>query len=200
MIRPWLLIFARPARIGRGKRRLAATVGDVAAWRFQRARLRDLIRRFGGAPQLRVVLLLEPHDPRGLRRLCEGRTLPTAAQARGGLSPRMRAAFHPARSPAGAGPALIMGADIPDADADTVLAAARLLGRAPVVFGPAPDGGFWIAGAAARARGRFGFLRAGRWSTAHALADARASVDPRDGVVETATLADVDDAPPQKTA
>ncbi|MEM6491620.1 MAG: hypothetical protein AAF684_06960, partial [Pseudomonadota bacterium] len=67
-MRPWLLIFARPPRIGRGKRRLAANVGDVAAWRFQRAQLRRLAKLFARSPHVRVVLLLEPHAPQGLSR------------------------------------------------------------------------------------------------------------------------------------
>jgi glycosyltransferase A (GT-A) superfamily protein (DUF2064 family) len=32
-----LVIFARRPRLGVGKRRLAADIGDLAAWRFQRA-------------------------------------------------------------------------------------------------------------------------------------------------------------------
>ncbi|MEM6490799.1 MAG: DUF2064 domain-containing protein, partial [Pseudomonadota bacterium] len=132
----------------------------------------------------------------GLSRLTGGLRFRTARQARGGLSPRMRGAFDPRRSPAGPGPVLIMGADIPDADLAAVRAAAAALARAAIVFGPAPDGGFWLAGATARARGRFAFLRSGRWSTPHALEDAVASVDRRDTLAFTVTLADVDERPP----
>ena len=75
-----------------------------------------------------------------------------------------------------------------------VARAFRALGRADAVFGPATDGGFWLAGLArggpAAPRGLF---RACRWSTAHALRDAEASAAPL-RLVRVDTMRDVDHA------
>ena len=44
-MKPRLVIFAKTPRLGQGKRRLAAGIGLVPAWRFQRLALDRVVRR-----------------------------------------------------------------------------------------------------------------------------------------------------------
>src|ERR671932_477084 len=63
------------------------------------------------------------------------------------------------------GPVAIVGSDIPGIEPKHVAAAfRRLAARDDFVFGPAPDGGFWLVGARRRRPPR-GFPGV-RWSTA----------------------------------
>jgi hypothetical protein len=92
-----------------------------------------------------------------------------------------------------AGPAVLIGGDIPAVGPRHIAAAFEALGRAEAVFGPAADGGFWLVGFARRGR-RLDPFTGVRWSSAHALADTLARL-PKDARVALAeTLEDVDDA------
>ena len=91
------------------------------------------------------------------------------------------------------GPVCVIGADVPGITRARVAEAFAALGRNDAVFGPAPDGGYWLIGARLGARCRPGMLAGVRWSTQHALADSVAAL----GVARIAyvqTLADVDTA------
>lgn len=172
------MLFLRAPALGRGKRRLATEIGDVAAVRFERRMLARLVRRLGRDRRWRLRLAVTP-DREALR-------LGAAPQGRGDLGARMRrvlAACPP-------GPKVLIGADIPAVAAAHIAEAFRLLGRHDVVFGPARDGGFWLVGA----RHRPPDFGPARWSSPYALADVLANMPGRLSVGFAATLDDVDDA------
>ena len=73
-----------------------------------------------------------------------------------------------------------------------IAAAFKTLAAHDVVFGPSPDGGYWLVGTR-RARLAPIMFRGVRWSGPHALADTRANLDARIKVAEVAGLDDVDD-------
>jgi uncharacterized protein len=186
-MRRHLVLFVRAPRLGAGKRRLARDIGDIAALRFERTMLGCLGRRLGRDRRWQLRLAVTPDAARLARRLWPYGA-PVAAQGGGDLGRRMRRAL--AACPPG--PAVLVGADIPDLAAPHIAAAFRLLGRHDVVFGPADDGGFWLVGArrSPRLPPLFGQVR---WSGPDALADALAALPPLVSVGFAARLADVDD-------
>lgn len=184
MKRPTLFVFAKPARRGRAKTRLAKGIGEAAALAFQRACLAATLREVARGPW-NLVLCVTPDRAARTRRLWPSATA-RAGQGRGDLGARMARALASVR-----GPAAIVGSDIPDLSAAHVREAFARLGAADFVFGRSRDGGYWLVGcrAGALARGR---LRNVRWSSAHALADSLAGLADR-RIAFAATLDDVDE-------
>jgi len=187
MVRGHLVLFARAPRLGVGKRRLAADVGDLAALRFERAMLDRLCRRLARDRRWRFRFAVTPDSARRGTRLWP-RGVPIDPQGRGDLGVRMLRALGRCRP----GPALLVGTDIPALAAPHVAAAFRLLGRHDVAFGPAEDGGFWLVGARhpVSLAGAFAGVR---WSGPQALADVLANLPRRVSVGFAARLQDVDD-------
>jgi glycosyltransferase A (GT-A) superfamily protein (DUF2064 family) len=75
----------------------------------------------------------------------------------------------------------------------------RILGDHDAVFGPAPDGGYWLVGLKRSARPPAGLFEGVRWSTEHALSDsveslANTSVAFIDALQDVDTAADLDTA------
>jgi rSAM/selenodomain-associated transferase 1 len=174
-----LIVFARAPRLGRGKRRLAAGIGAVAAWRFQCWALARVLRRLARDRRWQCWLAVTGGParwPRGVRRLNQGRS---------DLGRRMGQAMRSL----GPGPVVLVGADIPDIAPRHIAAAFRALARHDAVFGPAGDGGFWLVGL----RGGDPF-RGVRWSSRHALADTLANLGRRRTHALLETLVDIDDA------
>ncbi len=156
-MRDTVVVFARAPRLGAVKRRLARDIGDRAALRFHTDVLTALLRDLKACPAFNTVLALTPDRARVAYRI---RTFP---QGRGDLGQRMaRALGRFCR-------VVLIGCDIPQANAADVRAAFRALGTADAVFGPAADGGFWLIALGPR-RPADPFLGV-RWSTEHALAD-----------------------------
>lgn len=184
MRRPTLFVFAKPARRGRAKTRLARGIGEAAALAFQRACLAATLRKLARGPW-NLVLCVTPDRAARARRLWPLATR-RAGQGRGDLGARMARALASVK-----GPAAIVGSDIPDLAAAHVRDAFARLGSADFAFGPSRDGGYWLAGArvGAFARGRF---RNVRWSSAHALADTIAGLANR-RIAFAAALDDVDE-------
>jgi rSAM/selenodomain-associated transferase 1 len=180
-----VILFARAPRLGVGKTRLARDIGRIAARRFQREMLRANLRELPRGPWRFRVAVADPRD-RAHPAFDGVATLP---QAPGDLGARMRDAL--AQAPPG--PAVIVGGDIPGITAGHLRAAFRALGRTDAVFGPAPDGGYWLVGLARRRPVPRGFMRGVRWSGAHALADTLATLPSGATVSMLDTLADVDD-------
>ncbi len=158
-----LIVFAREPRIGRVKRRLAASIGNVAAGFWYRRQLSDLLRRLSGSGVWRCHLHVTPVT--ALRSSIWPRPWQVHAQSSGDLGVRMRRALSLPRP----GRVVLIGSDIPDIAPRHIRAAFRALGRADIVLGPAADGGYWLVGAHRR-RAPPSFA-AVRWSTSHALAD-----------------------------
>jgi rSAM/selenodomain-associated transferase 1 len=195
MTRRHLVLFARVPRLGVGKRRLAAAVGDLAALRFERTMLGLLTRRLGRDPRWHLRVALTPDRAAGRvngRGNGLGRASPrgvaVAPQGGGDLGVRMRRAL--AACPPG--PVVLIGTDIPAVAAHHIADAFRRLGRSDLVFGPAVDGGFWLVGArrCPRLPPLFGDVR---WSGPQTLADVLGNLPQRVTVGLAARLEDVDD-------
>lgn len=160
MRRRHLIIFAKSARLGRVKRRLAADIGTMEALRFYRRNLAATLRMLGRDPRWQCWLFLD----RGAGRW--PRNLPRRLQARGDLGVRMETALRALPQ----GSIVLIGSDIPGVSRSDIRHAFRGLGRSDVVFGPAEDGGFWLVGLA-NSRVAPDLFKDIRWSTEHALAD-----------------------------
>ena len=178
----------RAPRLGRVKRRLARDVGAVAAWRFHRIAAARLLQRLGrpGSARWRCWLAVTPDRDVARVGRWAGRPWQALAQGPGDLGRRMGRVLG-ALPP---GPAVIVGADIPDITAAHVAAAFRRLGDHDWVIGPAADGGYWLIGARRRPHLRLPFAGV-RWGGPHALADTRAGLG-RAKLAELEVLRDVD--------
>lgn len=183
-MRPTLVIMLKVPQPGRVKTRLGRDIGMVAAARWFRHQVRRLLRRISD-PRWDVILAVAP-DVAGLQTRVWPRHFTRWPQGRGNLGDRMLRMMRRA-----GGPVCVIGADVPGITRARVAEAFRALGDHDAVFGPAPDGGYWLIGAKYGARCRPGMLAGVRWSTEHALADSVAVL----GVARIAyvrTLEDVD--------
>lgn len=180
-----LVVMLKEPRAGRVKTRLGRDIGMVtAAWWF-RHQVRALLRRIKD-PRWDVVLAVSP-DRAGMMSRVWPADLARMMQGQGDLGDRMSRAL---RAPA-KGPVCVIGGDIPDINAVHIAEAFAALGRNDAVFGPAPDGGYWLIGLR-RVRAVPSSLFANvRWSTQHALADTEATL-PNHRIAHVATLSDVD--------
>lgn len=183
-----LILFVRAPALGHGKRRLADEIGDLASVRFERLMIALLLRRLAADRRWKLRIAVTPDRAcRHARRWC--RTAAVFGQGEGDLGRRMRRALDRA----GAGPAVLIGSDIPALEAGHVAAAFRVLGGHDLVFGPAADGGFWLVGAR-HPRHLPPLFQRVRWSGPHALADTLAGLPRRTAIGFVHVLEDVDDA------
>ena len=177
-----LIIFARSPRLGRVKNRLAKEVGSIEALRLHRLLTMHLLEKVAGNPMWQSWIWVTPEPaiwPRGTYR---------RRQAKGDLGQRMGQAMRTLP----AGPAVLVGTDIPDLNAGHIRRAFAALQRNDAVFGPAEDGGFWLVGL--RRRVQLPHLFDGvRWSSEHALSDTIANLGPARSYAFVDTLADIDD-------
>ncbi len=193
--RPVLVIFLRAPQHGAVKRRLAAGIGESAAFSFYRSQVRDIIRRLGQDRRWQTVLAVTPDRLSRHGRFWPALARPFGTRAQGGgdLGARMARLFT-ALPP---GPVVIVGADIPGIRADHVAEAFRRLDRFEAVFGPAADGGYWLIGLARRRLAPRALCRRlfanVRWSSPNALADTRANLPARAEAPPLGVLEDVDD-------
>jgi len=161
---------ARCPELGRVKTRLAQGIGAATATRFYRQTTQSVLRRLGRDTRWETWLSLAPDhaaDDGGLSPMA----LPRIAQGEGDIGERMQRIVETMPP----GPVVIVGSDIPEIKAEYIADAFRALGQADVVFGPAEDGGYWLAGLRRRPRvvDIFGDVR---WSSEDALADTVANV------------------------
>jgi hypothetical protein len=183
-----LVIFLKAPVAGRAKTRLGKSLGAGRAAAIYRRLTANTIAH--AAPgNWRTVLAVDPaaaligHGnlwPPHLRRI---------AQGRGDLGARMRRVFDRF----GAGPVVIIGSDAPALRASHIRAAFKALEGADAVFGPAPDGGYWLIGLARR-RGRAPDLKGVRWSSEHALEDTIRAMPSAFRIRRIETLGDIDTA------
>lgn len=186
--RPHLVIMLKEPRPGRVKTRLGRGIGMVqAAWWFRHQSAR-LIRRLGRDPRWVTVLAVSP-DFEGTASRVWPAHLPRIPQGGGDLGARMGRILREMPP----GPVAIVGADIPAITARHVARAFAALGRDDAVFGPAPDGGYWLIGLRRTAAVPATLFRDVRWSSPHALADTCAGLRGcRVALIDT--LDDVDEA------
>lgn len=182
-----VLILARAPRLGQVKRRLAAGIGEQAALDFYRDNLTALVERLVATEGVDPVLVVTPDEAADDSALWPPGP-PRVAQGEGDLGARMARALNAASGL----PAVLIGSDVPAIAPEHLMRAFDLLGDHDMVFGPSPDGGFWLVGT--RRPLPEATFRGVRWSTANALAD---SVDTlpsgwSHGLADE--LADVDDA------
>ena len=160
-----LVLFVRAPRVGTVKSRLAADIGRVGAWAFYRRTLADTVRRFSADARWRCWVAVTPDSATDAQRMWP-RRCGRLGQGPGDLGQRMgrvMAALPP-------GPAVIIGADIPDARPRHAAAAFRALGSDDAAFGPARDGGYWLVGLKRRPV-VLDIFTGVRFSTRHALDD-----------------------------
>ena len=186
-MRRHLVLFVRAPQLGRGKRRLARAIGDVATARFERLMIGLLLRRLAGDRRWRLRIAVTPDTACRHARYWR-RGVAVTGQGGGDLGVRMRRAL--AAKPRG--PVVLVGGDIPALGARHIAAAFRLLGRRDLVFGPAEDGVFWFVGARRSPRLPPLFERV-RWSGPYALGDTLAGLPRRVSVGFVDRLEDVDD-------
>lgn len=162
-----LVIFARFPRLGAGKRRLAAGIGDVGAVGFQRVRLAILMQRFSRDPRWCLWLAVTPDGsgpwPHHIRVMPQGR---------GDLGVRLARVM--AALPVG--PVIVIGSDIVGITPSTVARAFAALAGRDAVLGPADDGGYGLIGLS-RTRKTCQPFGPVRWSTQWALADTLANLE-----------------------
>ena len=182
--RPNLVVMIKEPRPGRVKTRLGRDLGMTsAAWWF-RHQSAALLRRLDDS-RWNLILAVAP-DNKGRTSRVWPAHLPRVPQGTGNLGDRMarQLRFHQ-------GPTCIIGADIPGIEPSHIAQAFKALGDHDAVFGPAPDGGYWLVGL--KHAPKPGLFANVRWSTEHALADSRATL-PDARIATIATLADVDTA------
>lgn len=186
-MRPKLVIMVKEPRPGRVKTRLGRDIGLTnAAWWF-RHQTRALLRRIED-PRWDTLLAVSP-DIEGMNSRVWPAQFPRVAQGRGDLGDRMARLLRGLPQ----GPVCIIGADIPAVSRPHIAEAFRALGNHEAVFGPAPDGGYWLVGMKRARPPIASILQNVRWSSKHALADsARSLGDVTIGMVQT--LRDVDTA------
>ena len=186
-MRRQLVVFVRAPLMGRGKRRLARDIGDVAALRFERSMIALLLRRLAPDRRWHLRVAITPDNARHRAQHWHSR-VEAIGQGSGDLGMRMRRALRACP----AGQAVLVGADIPALSARHIAAAFRVLGIRDLVFGPAEDGGFWLVGARHPRQLPRLFERV-RWSSPDTLTDTLASLPRRITVGFVERLADVDD-------
>ncbi len=172
-MRRTLVIMVKEPRPGRVKTRLGRDIGMVGAVWWFRHQTRSLIRRLRD-PRWQIVLAVSP-DRQGLCSRVWPVDLPRAAQGNGDLGQRMGRMLRQMPK----GPVCLIGADIPGIGRRHVWQAFRELGRSQMVFGPAPDGGYWLVGAQRYRALPTDLFHDVRWSTEYALTDTLASVPGR---------------------
>ncbi len=182
--RRWLVIMVKQPRAGRAKTRLARDAGIAQALGFYRKTMTAVIARTAADPRWTAVLAITPDTARSDP--AWPHNLPRIPQGAGDLGHRMHRAFA-ALPP---GPAVLIGSDIPAVRAHHIATAFRALGDHDAVFGPAPDGGYWLVGLSRRKPATQCFANV-RWSSAHTLADTLRSMRDFD-IATIATLGDVD--------
>jgi rSAM/selenodomain-associated transferase 1 len=181
-----LVLFVRAPALGRGKRRLARDIGDLAAANFERATIALMLRRLTADRRWRMRVAVTPDRAAAAVRLGRWR-IPIVPQGKGDLGARM----HRALALSTTRPVVLIGGDIPGIRARHIADAFALLERQDFVFGPAADGGFWLVGA--RAMRHLPKMFSGvRWSTPFALADTLAALPKRFSAGFAAHFEDVD--------
>jgi len=182
-----LVVMVKAPRLGAVKTRLARDIGTVAAWRFYRRTVAQTLRRLGDDPRWTLWVQITPDH---------GGTFPPAwltgrrvlLQGSGDLGQRMMKPFF--ELPPGL--VVLIGSDIPGVRRRHIWRAFRLLGKKPIVFAPAEDGGFWLVGQR-RAPKTYGLFKGPVcWSSGQALEDSLKGLEER-CVGFADTLNDVDD-------
>lgn len=172
--------------VGRVKTRLAREVGAVRATSFYRAASTAVLARVGRRGAWRTELDVTPD--RAIGSAAWPRSLPRRAQGNGDLGQRMQRVMDSAPP----GPVVVIGTDVPSIKSAHIQAALKALGSHDAVFGPSPDGGYWLVGLKRRPRIPRAFTSI-TWSSRDALEQTLSNLSGLT-VARVATLPDVDEA------
>ena len=183
-----LIVFLKEPRPGRVKTRLAKDIGCIAAAAWYRRQCKQLIRRVCFDERWNAVLAVSP-DAEGMVSRVWHSALVRMPQGRGDLGTRMKRLLGGLPP----GPAVIIGSDVPGITPFEIERAFRLLGKNQAVFGPSPDGGYWLVGFKRVCAMPSGAFKGVRWSSSHALADSKRSLKGL-RIALTDELSDVDEA------
>jgi len=171
-------------RPGRVKTRLGQSLGMTQAAWWYRHQTQSLLRRLRD-PRWHLVLAVSPD--------CEGQAsrvwpadLARIPQGGGHLGLRMLRAMRRFD-----GRVCLIGSDIPSITRGHIAGAFAQLGAEDAVFGPSPDGGYWLIGLKHPGRIALRSFDGVAWSTPMALAQSKASL-PGKRIGLAATLQDVD--------
>ena len=184
-----LAVFVRAPVAGSVKTRLHSAVGADAAAELYRAFVEDVIalcHRVQEAGRVGVTLWADDSGDSNVRQWADALRTEARQQPDGDLGVRLEAAF--AVGLARAERLVVIGSDAPTLPFSSLVAAFDGLEDAPLVMGPANDGGYFAIGASGYAP-RFDGVR---WSTEFAFRDTQAA----NASVELRTLPpwyDVDD-------
>ncbi len=137
-------VLARQPAPGRTKSRLAERVGEEAAAALAEAFLRDTLAALADDERWDVALFVDPADAVEAVTALTGLS-DVRAQTDGGLGARMLDASRRLAAD-GYAPIVIVGSDLPTLSAHHIELALDGLKRSDLVFGPAEDGGYYLAG------------------------------------------------------
>jgi len=151
-VRTEVVVFGRAPQAGRVKTRLAAAIGARAAAEAYRAVLEHTLAEAAASGFPVTLALAEPAGP-GIE-WAPSPGVRVDLQVGGDLGEKMAAAFA-AHFAAGAEVVVLVGSDTPRLDAAMIRRAAEACGRAPVVLGPAVDGGYVLVAQRAPGAGVF---------------------------------------------
>ncbi len=166
MRRRTLLVFVKYPQPGRVKTRLARTVGPERAATLYRDWIGLVLDRL---QPLRVTTRLVAYfDGAAERAFADWHQFADdwQPQPAGDLGERLAAGFQAGF--ASGGPVLAVGTDCLEMEPDLLEQAFEELSHKDVVFGPTPDGGYYLVGTAAV---RPSLYRAVRWSSPYTLSD-----------------------------
>jgi len=140
---PVVVLMLKAPRLGTVKTRLAATIGPREAARIYRLLAERQLAAI--PPEWKVEVHFAPAEARSEMRAWLGPRPLLFAQAEGDLGARLIHAIADTFA-RGAQASLVIGGDCPELDASTLHAAAAALRQAPIVLGPATDGGYYLIG------------------------------------------------------
>jgi len=184
-----LVLFTRAPRLGQVKRRLARTIGPLLALHFHRGTTAALLKKLNLDPRFSLWLAVTPDGAGGIERAWpEATHTHVIPQRVSDLGQRMGRIFRELPP----GPVVLIGTDIPELTIGDIQDAFRALADHDAVFGPSPDGGYWLVGFRRTASPFYPFRHV-RFSSSHALADTLANLKPSLRIAMVAMREDVDD-------
>lgn len=145
--RPLLMIFAKEPRPGEVKTRLCPPLTPQSAAQLYTQFLEDVLEEMTQLPRIKLALAYTPDSAREFFQDKAGPGIVLTPQRGEDLGERLRRAFDWGFNQ-GAGTVLIRNSDSPDLPGSLVLAAETVLAgrQAQAVFGPCPDGGYYLVG------------------------------------------------------
>lgn len=192
MFRVTLIIFAKFPQAGRSKTRLGKSIGMARAASLFRFMTQKTINTACAVrarnPNMRIVLAVDPPKTLGARCPYWNVDVERIAQRGDSLGDRMKNAMRDVPN----GPTIIIGADAPQITSLHILDAVNALKGNDAVFGPAYDGGYWLAGFAGR-KGAPDLFEKVRWSSSTTLSDTINSMPSQFTVAKLEVLRDIDE-------